>query len=267
MLEKFETSDIGDEGDTIGAVSYFLSELEKGPFAPALAGDALACYRIQLKLADFVKKNLADKVVLISNKELSPVARPALALRDKVRDPNYWSGYRLSSLHRVWNAVSVDVGALDRVLQQPLRHYSADGDLTDFERTFRIGRKMPGRIARRTNSGTGLIVDVTVDDVQHSCFLPLETLPIEDRNHTDGLVGTTAEFEVVSILPEKRSVWLRMIRNVSSVAQVVTDAGSSSTDDFEEIERKLMFVRRLHDRGLLPDAEYEAKRKELLARI
>lgn len=266
MFEKVEMNEGSDEGDTIGAIGFFISELEKGPFAPALAGDILARYRIALKLADFVKKNLADKVVLISNKELSPVARPALALRSKMRDISYWSEYRLSSLHRVWDSVSVDLGALDRTTP-PARRFVAGGDLVDFERTFRIGLRLTGRIARRTNSGTGLIVDVVVDDVQHSCFLPLETLPIEDRNHTDGLVGTTAEFEVVSILPEKKSVWLRMIRNVPAPAPSSAEMAASTEDDFQEIERKLMFVRRLHDRGLLPDAEYEAKRKELLARI
>ena len=267
----------GDGGDTLGAVGFFLAELAKGPFAPALAGDVLACYHITVRLSDFLRRNLSEKVILISRQDLSPVGRPALALIDKLRDPKYWACFRLSSLHRVWDSGVVDMSALDRVPvpNHRFRRYSLEleeSDLADFESSFKIGSRMRGRIVRRASSGAGLIVEVIVNGSSHSCFLPLETLPVEARNNAlNALLGKEGDFEVLSTLPTKRSVWLRLVHSsesapAPSVSEQVIE-GSSKNELLEELERKLIFVRRLHDQGLLPDAEYEAKRRELLDRI
>ncbi len=255
--------------DISGAVDFFIRELTKAPMAPALAGPLLDRYNISdMRLSEFVRTHLRGKVVLISNKLLSPVGRPALALESSLTDPSYWARFRLSSLYRVWEDARVEMAALNRSEYEAANNEVATGlEASEFAKRFPKGLCLDGKIIRRANSGTGLIVEVSNGASLYSCFMPLETLPLEERNRTDALLGTSGKFEVVSVLPEKRSVWLRMLRQTPKALEMGAEERKPTNNDFADIEAKLTFVRTLHDKGLLTDAEYEDKRKELLSRI
>lgn len=239
-------------GDIQGAVDGILDELRNGPFAPALVGDILARHGARIKLVDLVKTRLAGQVVLISDQRLSPVGRPALALLSNLHDPDYWAKYRLSSLHRVWDNVSVDLSALTR----------SDDENMDFARRFPVGLRVIGRVARRSYTTAGFIVEVVIDGSPASCFLPSDCLPEEFRVDPEALVGVQAEFEVASVLPAKRSVLLRFVKGPRSVRS--TQGQNPSAED---IERRLTLVRTLFDKGLISQQQYEAKQTQILSEL
>ena len=238
-------------GDLQGAADGILDELREGPFAPALAGDILAKFGVHTKLVDLIRSRLSDQVALLSDQRLSPVGRPALALLSHLHDPDYWAKYRLSSLHRVWDNISVDLSVLTR----------PDGNL-DFVRRFPVGLRVMGRVARRSYTTSGFIVDVVVDGEQTSCFLPSDCLPEEFRADPESLVGVNSEFEVASVLPAKRSVLLRFVKGPRTVG--ATQGQNHSAEDFE---RRLTLVRTLFDKGLISQQQYEAKQAQILSEL
>jgi hypothetical protein len=239
-------------GDLQGAADGILDELRNGPFAPALAGDILARYGARTKLVDLVKTRLADQVALISDQRLSPVGRPALALLSSLHDPAYWSRYRLSSLHRVWENVSVDLSALTRPNEADI----------DFARRFPVGLRVIGRVVRRSYTTAGFIVEASVDGESTSCFLPSDCIPDEFRTDPEALIGVNAEFEVASVLPAKRSVLLRFVKGQHS-ERTAQDLNRGA----EDIERRLTLVRTLFDKGLISQQQLEAKQTQILSEL
>lgn len=239
--------------DTSGFVSWLLAELERGPFAPALAGDALARFGISLKLGDFIKAHLAGRVVLIADQYFSPVGRPALALASRANDPAYWGGYRLASLYRVWDGVRVDMDSMTRQHREDV----------DFAKQFRVGLRVHGCVVRKSYNVPGFIVEVSVNGGVTPCFLPSDMAPNEFRDNPESLLGSEAEFEIVSVLPIKRSVLLRMIR----LLRQENKPSKSETSDAKnaDLERRLVLARSLLEKGLITQAQYEAKQREILA--
>ena len=239
--------------DVPGAVGFFLAELAKGPFAPALAGDVLDRFRIPLKLADFIRLHLADRVTLITKQEYSPVGRPALALTAQVHDPAYWQAFRLSSLYRVWPEVRVDMGALARQRDEE----------AVFARQFPRGLKVHGRIVRRTYGSAGFVVEVDVNGQTVPCLLPSEAVPAEFRATPEVLVGMAGSFEVSGTLPAKRSVLLRVLQ-LEALGKMQSGGDSAAT--YANVLKRLLVLRSQLDLTrsqldlTIADIEAEAKR-------
>lgn len=245
MMDNFRSFDVAE--DIPGAVAFLLDELAKGPFAPALAGDALDRFRIQSRLADFVRLHLAGRVVLISNAAYSPVGRPALALNDQLRNPDYWRKFRLSSLYRVWPDVQVDMAALAR----------QGDDEVSFAKRFPLGLKVRGRVLRKTYGAAGFVVGVDIDGQTVPCLLPSEAVPAEFRATPDAIIGLDGTFEVAGTLPAKRSVLLRGIQiEQHRKAQVGGDSSATCTN----VVRRLTLLRSFLDQ-LIDEVEAEAKRE------
>lgn len=248
-------------GNIQGAADSILGELCRGPFAPALAGDILAQYGVQIKLADLVKSRLADQVVLLADQRLSPVGRPAMALLSRVRDPAYWAGFRLSSLHRVWADAVVDLSALDRRDKESVFDQS-DKESGEFAQRFPIGLRLSGRVIRRSYTTAGFIVEVVVGGITTSCFLPSDCLPEEYRNDPEALVGVEAEFEVASVLPAKKSVLLRFGKLLHTGR-----ASQNQNHGADDVEQRLTLIRALFDKGLISQPQWEAKQAQILSEL
>ena len=264
-----DTRKILDGGEDIsGAVSYFLEELAKSPFAPALAGEVLARFRIHGRLADFIHTYLDDRAILITDKECSPVKRPALALRARLNDYDYWAAFRLGSLYRPWADVTVDLSLLDLAQAADRDRLTDANSAAEFIKRFPRGMRVSGRIVRTSSTGTGLIVDVLVDGVSYAWFLPVALLPAGLRNDIAALVGCVGEFEIVSTLAERKSVWLRLlsIDEVPAKPKQPMAAAISSHED-DDLERRFLRLERLRERGVISASEYETKRKELVAQL
>lgn len=266
MDDKKKSLDCGE--DISGAVSYFLDELAKSPFAPALAGEVLARFRINGRLADFIHTYLDDRAILITQKEYSPVKRPALALRARLKDYDYWAAFRLGSLYRPWADVTVDLSAIDSAQAADSDRLTDANSAAEFMKRFKKGFRVSGRIVRRSSTGAGLIVDVLVDGVPYAWFLPMALLPIGLRNNADSLIGCVGEFEIVSTLAERKSVWLRLlsIEEVPSKPKQPMAAEISSHED-DDLERRFLRLERLRERGVISASEYETKRKELVSQL
>ena len=257
-----------DGGEDIsGAVSYFLDELSKSPFAPALAGEGLSRFRVGLRLVDFVHTYMDDKVILIARKEFSPVKRPALALRERLNDYNYWAAFRLGSLFRPWEDVNVDLSVVNLAQAADCERLTSDKS-AEFAKQFHKGMRVSGQIVRRSANGSGMIVDVLVNGVPYAWFMPLALLPVEIRTNIDSLLGRVGEFEVVSTLAERKSVWLRLlsIQEVQTKAKQPTATEIGSKED-DELERRFCRIKRWYEEGRISATEYETKRKELVDQL
>ena len=266
MMDETKKGFDGGE-DISGAVSYFLDELAKSPFAPALAGEGLSRFRVTLRLVDFVHTYLDDKVILIGRKELSPVKRPALALRSRLYDYNYWAAFRLGSLFRPWEDVTVDMSVIIDPAQVANRDRLTNEKATaEFGKQFHKGLRVSGQIVRRSSNGTGFIVDVLVNGVPYAWFLPIALLPIELRSNADSLIGRVGEFEVVSTLAERKSVWLRLL-SVEETQTKPKQPMAAEISSCEDLESRFLRLERFHERGLISDTEYETKRKELVSQL
>lgn len=223
---------------------------------------------MSLRLVDFVHTYLDDKVILIARKELSPVKRPALALRARLYDYSYWAAFRLGSLFRPWADVTVDLSVIDSAQVADRDRLANDKSAAEFGKRFQKGLRVSGQIVRRSSNGTGMIVDVLVNGVPYAWFLPIALLPIELRGNADSLIGRVGEFEVVSTLPERKSVWLRLLNVEETQAkpkQPMAAEISSCEDDV--LEKRFLRLERLHERGLISATEYETKRNELVSQL
>lgn len=262
-----------DHGGVTGAVSFFMNELQRGPFAPALAGEPMARFGLNLKFSGFARTHLPDCVVIASPSE-SPVARPAVALKAKLNDPAYWRSYRLQSFSRVWEDAVVDLTALNSRASggSAFAGSSPLAQLSDaaFLKYFVIGRQFKAHIARKTLAGNALVAAVEVDGKQLSCLIPVDGIPAVLRVDLDSLVGADALVEVSSALVEKRSVWLRLIRLVEEKGEHHSHGqlnGGGGTMGVDAIKKRLQTLQALLAEGFLSQDEYDARRVKILDEI
>ena len=258
----------GSTGNILSAKSYFISELERGPVAPALFGEAVARYGIE-KLATFLSDHLSEVVTVFPFKELSPVGRPAVALTARLRDPAYWQQFRLGSLCKAWDNCIVDMTALDRM---STRRHVQNVAASTFGHTFEIGKRFPGKILRRAYSSAGWIVEVELPEGgTENCFLPV--VSAQDTF----FVGMAGIFEVVNILPQKRSVLLRLVgqkqaedasdvaeQTSASATRVCSEESSDATQVILQAETRLASAKRLYDAGVISLDEFSKVRAEAL---
>ena len=237
--------------DIRGAVLCLLSELAKGPFNPALSRELLARFHVSSKLGEFLREHLAGKVVLlgnVGNPTPSPVGQLALALASKVNDLDYWRAYRRGSLFEN-----------PALTQNPLLGgVQAKSDEVAFKQHFPVGARFRGTICRKALKGTGLLVEVEGRD--RPCLLPVDNIPTEFRTRLDSLLGTCGEFEVASVLPSARSVWLKVVRLSPTTMR-------AETSNDLELERRLTLIQNLHAKGLLTQEEFDEKRRQILAAL
>ena len=73
-------------------------------------------------------------------------------------------------------------------------------------------------------------------------------------------MGVSGEFEVASLLPSAKSVWVKVVRLFP-----LTTATDKSSD--ADIERRLTLLMTLHAKGLLTQDELDEKRRQILAEL
>lgn len=264
-------------GDISAARDYFLKELDRGPFAPALSGELLARFSIEGSLANFVRTHLPEACFLgtVGNLRQSPVGKPALALTAKIRDVKYWQAYRLSNLYTAWPDVEVDISALDRpVVPVVVSRSALTADAAEFEKQFPIGRHIRGRVTRRAFRVPGYVLSVDGESIT-TAFLPESALTESDRALGDGMIGLSGLFEVISTRPAKRSVWVRRLSAAAAAAvaaqkvqSVVVPAVAPSNDGVgDDIELRLKRAQNLYSKGLITEAEYKATREKIISSL
>jgi hypothetical protein len=263
--------------DISAARDYFLKELERAPFAPALSGELLARFSIAGSLANFVRTHLPEACFLgtVGNPRQSPVGKPALALTAKIRDVKYWQGYRLSSLYTAWPDVKVDLSALDRPVAAAANGLVSAADAAEFEKQFPVGRHIRGRVIRRAFRVPGYVLSVDGETIT-TAFLPDSAMTDSDRALGDGMIGLSGIFEVISTRPAKRSVWVRRLSAAAAAAvaaapkavvqEVVRPAATDGAGD-DDFELRLKRAQNLYSKGLITEAEYKATREKIISSL
>ena len=273
MIKDVESESGGYESDAAGA---FLAELRRGPFAPALVSSILDHYGVTMKLTEFLHKNLDDQVVAIFNQAKSPVGRPALCLRTQIHNPAYWRGeegfvgYRLSALAAsAWEEGrrNLDMSVLDdgntTFLRNDARPCTSDMTITDFLRVFKVGARFSGKVERRAHGAQGWIVTCEAEGQEYRCFLP--DAEIDQAFAHPGLVGV---FEVISTLPQKKSVLLRFV-GVDDAQEMVAlihkvDDNADSDSLVKQLKDSAAF---LAAHGVLTASEHATIRNRIFDKI
>ena len=190
-----------------------------------------------------------------------------------MRNPEYWRGdagfvgYRLSSLAAgAWDGVrNLDMSVLDVSPQKGEASYTSHVPVSDFERSFIIGKMITGRIDRRAHGALGWLVACEVDGKAYRCFVP--DTEIDQTIATPGFVG---QFEVISTLPQKRSVLLRFVKSEAVVrqkAELETRESLSIDPVLLKIKERLSRLKQLHLDGELDDEEYTSRRQRIIDAI